>query len=177
MATISYDPLFQKYAARFFLAVQIDGKPFDWRWLHAQAMAESGLDPRAHSPAGAMGLMQLMPATFSECVRALGLPAQASPWDPDLNIHCGAWYLRRMWGIFKEESDLTRLCFAFGAYNAGAGNIIRAQTVAVCQGKDPSSWSSIISGLPQITGSHAQETIGYVRRILRNYEEMQEGLE
>ena len=68
MATITYDPLFQKYAARFFLAVQIDGKPFDWRWLHAQAMAESGLDPRAHSPAGAMGLMQLMPATFSECV-------------------------------------------------------------------------------------------------------------
>lgn len=169
MATITYDPLFQKYAARFFLAVQIDGKPFDWRWLHAQAMAESGLDPRAHSPAGAMGLMQLMPATFSECVRALGLPAQASPWDPDLNIHCGAWYLSRMWSIFEAERGLERLRFAFAAYNAGARNIIRAQAVAADQELPTDKWASIAAALPAVTGHHASETCGYVRRIERLY--------
>lgn len=173
MATDAFDGFFEQYAACYFGNVSIAGEPFDWRWLKAQALAESGLDPRAHSWAGAMGLMQLMPATFDECVKALGLH-QASPWDPELNIRCGAWYLRRMWEIFKEEKGLARLCFAFGAYNAGAGNIIRAQTVAARQDKNPRVWPSIISCLPQITGRHAQETIGYVRRILRNYEEIRE---
>lgn len=167
MATITYDPLFQKYAARFFLAVQIDGKPFDWRWLKAQAMAESGLNPRAHSPAGAMGLMQLMPRTAAECAQVLGIPNK--PWDPESNVCCGAWYLSRMWSIFEAERGLERLRSALAAYNAGARNIIRAQAVAADQELPTDKWASIAAALPAVTGHHASETCGYVRRIERLY--------
>lgn len=166
--TTVYDDLFRTFALIYFSDVPLDdAQPFDWRLLKAQGIAESNLNPRAKSPAGAMGIMQLMPGTAAECARALYLPNL--PWDPQTNIHSGAFYLKRMWSIFKAEHGFERLRFAFGAYNAGAGNIIRAQRVASQRGLPTDTWASIAHCLPRVTGRHAKETIGYVARIERIY--------
>jgi hypothetical protein len=83
------------------------------RLLEAVVRAESDFQVRAVSPAGARGLMQLMPAT----ARELGV---ADPFDIDQNIDGGARYLRRMLDQFGGDLNL-----ALSAYNAGPGNVIK----------------------------------------------------
>jgi membrane-bound lytic murein transglycosylase B len=81
-------------------------------WIHAVIHAESGGDPRAVSPSGAMGLMQLMPQTWRELRAALSLGDD--PFDPHDNIMAGAAYLRAM-------HDRYGMPGALAAYNAGPG--------------------------------------------------------
>ena len=80
--------------------------------LDVVARQESNYDPRAVSPKGAIGIMQLMPAT----ARALGV----NPYDAGQNILGGAAYLRYLLNAYGGRIDL-----ALGAYNAGQGIIAR----------------------------------------------------
>lgn len=81
--------------------------------LHAVITVESGYNPRARSPRGASGLMQLMPATARRyAVRDI--------WDPRQNIEGGARYLRDLLGLFGNDLSL-----ALAAYNAGENAVIR----------------------------------------------------
>jgi soluble lytic murein transglycosylase-like protein len=80
-------------------------------WIHAVLRAESGADPRAVSPDGAMGLMQIMPATWDELRVHYGLGA--NPFDPRDNILAGAAYLRQL----HDRYGSIRAMLA--AYNAG----------------------------------------------------------
>jgi soluble lytic murein transglycosylase-like protein len=82
------------------------------RWIWAVMRAESGGDPRAVSPKGAMGLMQIMPATWAELSARHGLGAD--PYDPRDNILAGAAYLREM----RERYGAPGL---LAAYHAGPG--------------------------------------------------------
>jgi soluble lytic murein transglycosylase-like protein len=82
----------------------------DADFLEAVARTESGLDPTAVSPAGAIGVMQLMPTT----AQALGV----DPRDPAQNIMGGARYLRAQLDRFEGRIDL-----ALAAYNAGADRV------------------------------------------------------
>ena len=156
MTTTLYDEQFRNQAALYFGGVRLCGQPLDWRWFKAQAMAESSMNPKAVSPAGAIGLMQLMPATSAEIARELNLPDQ--PFDPLL--------------IFAQERDLERLRFAQGAYNAGAGSIIKAQNLA----NPPDQWWAIAQVLPRVTGiGNASQTTTYVKRVEAFYRELTAG--
>lgn len=80
--------------------------------VEAVALVESGFDERARSPKGALGLMQLMPATAMR----FGV---ADPLDPRQNLVGGARYLRELIDRFDA------LPLALAAYNAGEGAVTR----------------------------------------------------
>ena len=106
-----YDEHFQRQTEIYFAGDHGGGQPFDWRWLKAQGLAESGLNPKLVSPVGAKGVMQLMPATSAEISATLHLPDEM--FDPLLNIKFGAYYDRRMWMMWRMERGMERLRFMF----------------------------------------------------------------
>ncbi|MBL0419479.1 lytic transglycosylase domain-containing protein [Ramlibacter sp. AW1] len=95
----------------------------DYELLKALIVTESGFDPRAISPKGAVGLMQVMPATAERW----GLKGDARRPVPELlteartNLRIGARYLRHLIDLFPGRLDL-----ALAAYNAGEGAVQRA---------------------------------------------------
>jgi membrane-bound lytic murein transglycosylase F len=156
---VRYDRYFSKYSKRYF------GLGFDWRYFKAQAVAESRLQPKAKSHVGASGIMQIMPRTFKEITRK-NTYIRGSREQPRWNIAAGIYYNRTLWKIWKaERSFQDRLDFMFGSYNAGRGNIIKAQKIAEKKGLNPNLWRSVTQTLPEITCKRSAETIGYVRKI------------
>ncbi|MEW5724725.1 MAG: transglycosylase SLT domain-containing protein [Thermodesulfobacteriota bacterium] len=98
-----YAPVVEKPAQR-------DGLP--QALLMAVIKTESNFNPRALSPKGAAGLMQLMPETW----KRYGVE---DPFDPAQNIRAGAAYLKEQFDRFKE------LDLALAAYNAGPGSVVK----------------------------------------------------
>ena len=92
----------------------------DASWLYAIARQESALDPGVRSPAGALGLMQVMPATAQLTARQAGIPYRGSSdlLDPARNVLIGSSYMRMMLDRFGQNRVL-----AAAAYNAGPGRI------------------------------------------------------
>jgi len=84
----------------------------DPRLVQAVMQAESGYNPKALSTKGAIGLMQLMPATAREL-------SVSDPWDPEQNVRGGVTYLKRMLDLFSQDVD-----FALAAYNAGPNAVL-----------------------------------------------------
>lgn len=84
----------------------------------AVVWTESGFDKNARSRRGAMGLMQLMPATAEWCAGEMGEEyGEEKLFDADFNIRLGAFYLKYLLDKFGDER------LALAAYNAGEGNV------------------------------------------------------
>jgi soluble lytic murein transglycosylase len=113
---------------------------------------ESMFDPLAVSPAGARGLMQVMPATGNEIAQQLGIPPGEvpSPFSPQWSIRMGTYYLGQQLMTFGGHTEL-----ALAAYNAGPGNVMRWQRQF--QGADPELFVELIG---------FRETRLYVRKVL-----------
>lgn len=99
-----FEPLVQVHAGRQSLRPDL---------VRAVIQVESGFNPYARSPKGAMGLMQLMPAT----ARDLGV---LDPYDPEDNIRGGTLYLRQLLDRYDGNEEL-----ALAAYNAGPNAVDR----------------------------------------------------
>lgn len=98
-----YDDIIERHAATHGVRPEL---------VRAVIQVESGFNARARSHKGAMGLMQLMPATAAE----LGVD---NPWDPSENIRGGVSYLAGLLRRFNDER------LALAAYNAGPGAVER----------------------------------------------------
>lgn len=99
-------------------------------WIRAVMAIESGADRTARSPKGAVGLMQIMPATWDELHARYALGND--PWHPRANIMAGAAYLREMHDRYRSIAAM------LAAYNAGpnrydahlaSGRALPAETV------------------------------------------------
>jgi soluble lytic murein transglycosylase-like protein len=127
---------------------------------------ESGYDPKALSPRGAMGLGQIMPETAKE----LGLSIEdsktpGSVWHPESNLDASARYLKKLYDKYRKEgiSEKEAWNFAAGAYNAGMGNISKA--INKISHGPIETWDQVAQVLPKVTGKYSQETIRYVNRL------------
>ena len=97
-----YDPLIRQHASQHGLRPEL---------VRAVIQVESAFNPRAVSPKGAMGLMQLMPAT----AKRFGV---IDPFNPAENIRAGVSYLRQLLERYDHDEQL-----ALAAYNAGPGAV------------------------------------------------------
>jgi membrane-bound lytic murein transglycosylase MltF len=146
--------LFKKYAAQY---------RFDALMLSAQGYQESQLNQEARSPVGAIGLMQVMPATGKE----LGV---GDITVADSNVHAGTKYMDQLIGRELADAkldDVNRTLFAFAAYNCGPGNIAKLRKAAAARGLDPNVW---FNSVEVITAERIGiETTMYVRNIYKYY--------
>jgi membrane-bound lytic murein transglycosylase MltF len=148
--------LFKKYSERY---------GFDHLMMVAQGYQESRLDQNARSPVGAIGIMQLMPAT------AAGSPI----FMPDVstaeaNIHAGVKYMRYLMDRHfadPEIDEVNRYLLAFAAYNAGPTRITRLRARAPEYGVDPNQWFKNMQYV--VASTVSQEPIRYVGNIYKYY--------
>jgi len=159
-----YDRLIQKVTAEIWPGM-------DWQLIKCQVGQESSFDPRAVSPCGAIGLLQLMPATAQE----LGFTKEEL-YIPERNLRAGITYLYRQYYRFPEITDpVERIKFALASYNGGRGYINAALSLAR---KSSGSWrkwnySKAFLAHPacRVNGKRPDhnQIIGYVDRIWSSY--------
>ena len=146
--------LFEKYGEKY---------SFDPLMLVAQGYQESRLDQDAKSHVGAIGVMQIMPATGAEL--NVGDIHQLEP-----NIHAGAKYMDQLMTRYFPDahfSESARPLFAFGSYNCGPGNISRMRKAAEKRGLDPNEWFNNVELV--VAEKIGMETTTYVRNIFKYY--------
>jgi peptidoglycan lytic transglycosylase len=131
---LRYEPIVRGHAEQYDL---------DPALLAGVIYAESEFDRKARSSAGAIGLMQLLPATAEGIAKRTGGSAFVVDdlYDPELNVRYGAWYLRHLLDRYGDERT------ALAAYHAGQGNV--------------DSWRAHGRGIV------FPETRAYVDRVLR----------
>jgi soluble lytic murein transglycosylase len=147
---IAYPPAFRDVAKRF---APPSGVPVDL--LLALVREESALDPRALSPAGAVGLAQLMLPTARHLAAEAGLPrpTRADLMKADVNLRLGARYLGQLVRRFDGSAVL-----ALAAYNAGPTSVLRWLAERGDEDLD-----AFVEDIPY------DETRAYVKRVLRSY--------
>ena len=138
---------------------------FEWLLLVAQGFQESGLDQSTRSPVGAIGVMQVMPATARD--RNVNIP-DIHLLEP--NIKAGAKYMRFLVNQYFDEpgiDNLNRHLFAFAAYNGGPNRIARLRREAAERGLDPNKWFGHVELLA--AEQIGRETVQYVSNIYKYY--------
>lgn len=140
-------------------------------WLLAAIVEqESRFEPRARSTAGAIGLMQILPATARDWGQD---PARL--WDPGANVEWGARIFADGCRVFQQEAPNQRLQFALAAYKGGIGTVLATQDLAAERHLDPHLWISLSHVLPEVRlpgGRHPdyRRIQHYVRAIWRRFQ-------
>jgi membrane-bound lytic murein transglycosylase MltF len=128
-----------------------------------EGFQESRLDQNARGHVGAIGAMQLMPATGKELT-------VGDIRVTDVNIHAGAKYLDRLMARYFPDahfSDTDRALFAFASYNAGPSRISKMRKEAAARGLSPDKWFNNV----EIVAAEkiGIETTTYMRNIYKYY--------
>jgi membrane-bound lytic murein transglycosylase MltF len=146
--------IFRKYGAKYNV---------DYLLMMAKGYQESGLNQNAKSPVGAIGVMQLMPATGKEM--NVGDITKEEP-----NIQAGIKYSDLMMEKYygKEPmDDLNKILFSFAAYNCGPARVKQLRAEAAQKGLDPNVW---INNVEVIAAARVgAETVNYVSNIYKYY--------
>jgi len=145
---------FQKYGKQYDV---------DWLLMAAQGYQESQLNQKVRSPVGAIGVMQVMPATGKEL--KVGNIAQT-----EANIHAGIKYMRFMIDQYYEKEPMTELdkaLFAFASYNAGPARIQRLRQETAKRGLNPNIWFGNVEHV--VAEKIGRETVTYVSNIYKYY--------
>jgi membrane-bound lytic murein transglycosylase MltF len=140
-----------------------DRYDMDYLLVMAQGYQESQLNQEAKSPVGAIGVMQVMPATGKEL--AVGDITEMEP-----NIHAGVKYMRFMMDQFYANEPMDRLnkgLFTFASYNAGPGRMQQLRKLAAKRGLDPNVWFSNVELIA--AEKVGRETVTYVANIYKYY--------
>jgi membrane-bound lytic murein transglycosylase MltF len=146
-----------------FFKQYADKYDMDYLLMAAQGYQESRLDQNVKSPVGAVGVMQVMPATGKDL--KVGDISQLEP-----NINAGVKYMRFMIDQYFANEPMDKLnkgLFAFAAYNAGPGRIQSLRREAEKKGLDPNKWFNNV----EIVASQriGRETVTYVSNIYKYY--------
>jgi membrane-bound lytic murein transglycosylase MltF len=151
---LSVVELFHKYGDRYDV---------DWLLMAAQGYQESKLDQQARSHVGAIGVMQVMPATGKD----LNV-GDITELDP--NIHAGVKYMRFMIDRYYENEPMTQLdkaLFTFASYNAGPRRVAQLRKEAAKRGYDPNVWFHNVEYIAE--ERIGSETVTYVSNIFKYY--------
>jgi membrane-bound lytic murein transglycosylase MltF len=135
----------------------------DWVLMAAQGYQESQLNQNAKSAVGAIGVMQVMPATGKDM-------KVGDITKTETNINAGIKYMRWMIDNYYDEAPMTPLnkaLFAFASYNAGAGRISQLRKEAAKRGLDPDVWFHNVEYVA--AEKIGQETVTYVSNIYKYY--------
>ncbi|MBG6158098.1 membrane-bound lytic murein transglycosylase MltF [Labrenzia sp. EL_159] len=152
-----FTKLFERYGEEY---------KFDWLLIAAQSFQESRFDPKAHSRAGAVGLMQIKPSTAEgDPINIRGIAA-----DTDKNVHAGVKYLRHIADQYfadlaGDQADQT--FFALAAYNAGPSRFEKLRKQAEKQGYDPDKWFGNVEWI--VAAKIGRQPIEYVGNIYQYY--------
>ena len=164
-----YDAYFKRHGRRI---------GWDWRLIAAQCYQESTFDPEARSWAGAVGLMQIMPATADH----LGLPREQMT-DPERSIEAATRYLKELETAFADIHDHTeRQNMALASYNGGIHHIHDAMRLCRRDKRNPHQWEHVKHYILRLSEPRyyqdtlvhhgymrGQETADYVDRIRERY--------
>ncbi len=146
--------LFEKFGAQYH---------FDPLMLIAQGFQESQLDQSRRSKAGAIGVMQITPATAKDL-------KTGDIHQVEANIHAGAKYMDQLMTRYfgdAEFDEQNRTLFGFASYNAGPGAIARARAKAAERKLDPNRWFNNVEIV--VAETVGAETTTYVRNIFKYY--------
>jgi membrane-bound lytic murein transglycosylase MltF len=144
----------RKYSAQYKL---------DYLLMAAQGYQESQLDQNKKSSVGAIGVMQVMPATGADM--KVGDIRQLEP-----NVHAGVKYIRFMMDTYygnEPMTDVNKGLFTFASYNAGPGRIRQLRERAAKRGLDPNRWFNNVEVIA--AESIGRETVQYVSNIYKYY--------
>jgi membrane-bound lytic murein transglycosylase MltF len=151
---LDLEPLFRRYAEQYDL---------DWLLVAAQAYQESRMNQELTSRAGAVGVMQVLPATGRE----MGFK---DLHDLESNVHAGVKYLRHLIDTYFPPTDLDARqshLLALAAYNAGPTRLRRVRLETESKGLDPDVW---FHNVEILAARHiGAQPVHYVRNITKYY--------
>jgi membrane-bound lytic murein transglycosylase MltF len=146
--------LFRKYSDEYGV---------DWVLMAAQGYQESRLDQTVKSPVGAIGVMQVMPATAKEM-------NVGDATVTENNIRAGIKYIRFVMDQYYKDEPMdqkNKMLFAFASYNAGPARVRGLRKEAEARGLDPNVWFNNVEYVA--AEKIGRETVTYVSNIYKYY--------
>lgn len=157
-------PLFDRYGKAYGL---------DPLALQALAYHESALDQGRRSASGAIGLMQMLPATARD--PNVNIP---NIDKVENNVHAGAKYLAFLRDRYFSSDDIdpqARMAFVWAAYNAGPARVAQMRKLAATMGLDPNRWFGQVEvAAAKLVGAETVKYVADIRKYLIAYRLLRE---